>query len=267
MSDFEKLRVVISYEFLKHVRRSRLYIILGIALLAEALILILVPTLMTGGYPSNVKIMAALMTVGANLSALGAVFFAGDAIAGEYESKTGFLLFTNPVKRNVLWIGKYLAGFFAVTLLMIFTYLIIAVSLLIIYHTVPWQMYESFGLAVFYAAAVLSTTFLFSAISRGAMGATITTLLFLWVISGILESVLAATNNPYWFTLTAGGNSIATVYGSLRDVFSGFGGTGNGGPGANFNPPTVGMAAWGLAIYFVGGFVASILFAQRRQLS
>ena len=267
MNDFEKLSVVIRYEFLKHIRRARLYIILGIALLAEALILILVPTLMTGGYPSSVKIMAALLTVGANLSALGAVFFAGDAIAGEYESKTGFLLFTNPIKKNVLWIGKYLAGFFAVTLLMIFTYIIIAVSLLIIYHQIPWQMFESFGLALFYAAAVLSITFLFSAISRGSMGATIMTLLFIWVVSNIVESVLALTGNPYWFTLTAGGNSIATVYGSLQDFIGGFGGMGNGGTGANFNVPTVGMAAWGLAIYFVGGFVASIFVARRRQLS
>lgn len=268
MSEFSKLSVVIRYEFLKHIRRARIYIILGIALLAEALVLILVPTLMTGGYPSNVKIMAALLTVGANLSALGAVFFAGDAIAGEFESKTGFLLFTNPIKKETLWIGKYLAGFFAVALLMVFTYIIIAVSLLIIYHQVPWQMFESFGLALFYAAAVLSLTFLFSAVSRGSMGATIMTLLFLWVISGILESVLAFTGNPYWFTLTAGGNSIATVYGSLQDFIGGFGGLGNaGGRTAGFTPPTVGMAAWGLAIYFVGGFVASIFLARRRQLS
>ena len=53
MSDLEKLGIVIKYEFLKHIRRTRLYIILGIALLAEALVLILIPTLMTGGYPEE----------------------------------------------------------------------------------------------------------------------------------------------------------------------------------------------------------------------
>ena len=35
MSELEKLRVVIRYEFLKHIRRKRLYLILGLALLAD----------------------------------------------------------------------------------------------------------------------------------------------------------------------------------------------------------------------------------------
>jgi ABC-2 type transport system permease protein len=268
MSDFEKLGVVIKYEFLKHIRRARLYIILGIALLAEALVLILVPTLMTGGFPKDVNVMAALLTVGPSMAALGAVFFAGDAIAGEYESKTGFLLFTNPVKRIILWSGKYLAGFIAIALMMIFTYIIIAISLFSIYQQIPIEIFKSFGMAMFYAAATLSTTFLFSSISKGSMGATIMTLVFVWVICGILESVLMFTGNPYWFVLSAGGDSIATVYGGLDKFTSGFGGMGGGQQFMNaFKTPTLGMVAWGMAIYFVGGFFGSIFLAKRRQLS
>jgi ABC-type transport system involved in multi-copper enzyme maturation permease subunit len=105
MSDFEKLRIVTRYEFLKHIRRRRLWIILGLVLLVEALVLILYPVL-GDGYPTDVSvagvtvsgvlIMATLLTIGPSLAALGAVFFSGDAIAGEFENKTGFLLFTNP---------------------------------------------------------------------------------------------------------------------------------------------------------------------------
>ena len=97
MSEFEKLRVVTGYEFLKHIRRKRMYIILGIALLVELLVLITVPLLMDG-YPDNVMVMSFLLVFGPSMAAIGAVFFAGDAIAGEFESKTGFILFTNPVK-------------------------------------------------------------------------------------------------------------------------------------------------------------------------
>jgi ABC-2 type transport system permease protein len=271
MNDLDKLGVVIRYEFLKHIRRARLYIILGIALLAEALVLILVPALMEGGYPDNVRFMAVLLTVGPSMAALGAVFFAGDAIAGEYETKTGFLLFTNPIKKETLWIGKYLASFIAVALLMVFTYIIIAVSLLVIYQQVPVEIFQSFGLALFYAAATLSTTFFFSALSRGSMGATIMTLVFIWVICGILQSVLLFTGNPYWYVLSAGGDSIANVYGNMNDFMAGFGGFGGlGGGGAvldRFKPPTLAMASWGMAIYFVGGFVGSIFLARRRQLA
>lgn len=268
MDNLEKLGIVIKYEFLKHIRRRRLWVILGIALLVELLALILVPTLLTGGYPKNVMIMASILTVGPSLAAIGAVFFAGDAIAGEFESKTGFLLFTNPIKRVVLWIGKYLAGLIAVTLLIVFTYVIIAISLAVIYHQVPIQILGSFGLCLLYAAAVLSLTFLFSAISKGSMGATVMTLLFIWVLSGIVESILGFTNNPYWFMISAGGDSITLPYGSIKELMSGLGLGGNFGGGlASFAPLTIGMAVWGMLIYLVVGFVASVWISRRRQLA
>jgi len=268
-NQLDKLGIVIEYEFLKHIRRKRLWVILGIALLVELLALILVPTLLTGGYPKSVMIMASILTVGPSLAAIGAVFFAGDAIAGEFESKTGFLLFTNPIKRVVLWTGKYLAGLIAVSLLIIFTYIIIAISLVVIYHEVPVQILGSFGLCLLYAAAVLSLTFLFSAVSKGSMGATVMTLLFIWVISGIVESVLGMTGNPYWFMISAGGDSITLPYGSIADLISGMGlqeghmGNMMGG----FAPLSIAMAVWGMLIYLVGCLMASVWISRRRQLA
>src|SRR4030042_4734565 len=147
----------------QHIRRKRLYVILGIVLFIELLVLILIPVLQDG-YPEEVMTMAPLLTAGSSLAAIGAVFFAGDAIAGEYESKTGFLLFTNPIKRVVLWTGKYLAGFLAPAALIVFTYIIIAGALLVIYQEVPFEILKSFGLCLLYASAVLSVTFLFSAV-------------------------------------------------------------------------------------------------------
>jgi ABC-2 type transport system permease protein len=268
LGDLEKLGIVIKYEFLKHIRRKRLYVIFGIALLVEALVLILIPVLQHG-YPSSVKVMAGLLTVGASLAALGAVFFAGDAIAGEYEGKTGFLLFVNPIKRYLLWTGKYLAGFIAVGLLIVFTYIIMTIALLAIYHQVPFEMLPSFGLCVLYAAAVLSITFLFSAVSKGAMGATVMTLLFIWLISGIIESVLMYTGHPYWFMISAGGDSIALPYGSMEEFMAGFGMSGGHLEEmlGNYQPLSTGMASWGMLIYLVVGYVGSILISRRRQLA
>jgi ABC-2 type transport system permease protein len=267
MNELEKLNVVINYEFLKHIRRVRLWVILGIALLADALVLILLPVLQDG-YPSSVLTMAALLTVGPSLASLGAVFFAGDAIAGEFEARTGFMLFTNPVKKVTLWLGKYLASYIAVVLLIIFTYIIAAISLYVIYGEIPVKMAESFGLALLYAAAVLSITFFFSSFSKGSMGATIVTLVFLWVISGILQSVLAFTGNPYWFLISAQGDTIARAYGGLEAFIGGFGG-GGGNLGDAFQNmlPTITQAVWGMLIYIVVGFGFSIWFAGRRQLA
>jgi ABC-2 type transport system permease protein len=267
VSEFERLRVVIGYEFMKHMRRKRLYVILGIALLAEVLVLILIPTLLDS-YPKNVMVMAAMLTAGPSLAAIGAVFFAGDAIAGEFEGRTGFILFTNPIKKTTLWMGKYLAGFISVGLLIVFTYIITAISLLVIYGEVPMEIFKSFGLCLLFAAGVLSVTFLFSSISKGSMGATVMTLVFVWVISGILESVLAFTNNPYWFILSAGGDSIALAYGGMEQFIGSFGMGGRFEEMVtNYKPLDIGLAAWGMTIYLVVGFIGSILISRRRQLA
>lgn len=267
MSEFERLRVVIGYEFLKHIRRKRLWVILGLTLVAELAVLIGLPALMDG-YPKNVMVMAAMLTIGPSLATIGAVFFAGDAIAGEFESKTGYILFTNPVRRITLVTGKYLASCAAVILLIIFGYVITAISLLIIYGDVPFEMLKSFGLCLLYAGSVLSVTFFFSAISKGAIGATIITLLFITVISGIIESVLMMANKPYWFLLSAGGDSIAMVYGGLELLLEGI--MPRGGMGMfpfELETPDIGLFALGMVIYLVVGFVLSLWISKRRQLA
>ncbi len=267
MSEFEKLRVVTGYELLKHIRRRRLYIILGLTLVAELAVLIGLPALMKG-YPDNVMVMAAILTIGPSLATIGAVFFAGDTIAGEFESKTGFILFTNPVKRITLVMGKYLASCIAVILLIIFGYAIVCISLLAIYGNIPIETAKSFGLCLLYAGSVLSVTFFFSSLSKGSMGATVMTLVFIMVISGVIDGVLMMAGKPHWFLLSTNGDSVATVYGGYEIYLEGF-----MPPGAmdmlpfEIETPDIGLCALSMVIYMVVGFILSIWITERRQLA
>ena len=265
MSELERLRIVIGYEFLKHIRRKRLYIILGLTLLAELAVLILVPVL-GDGYPESVTMMAAILSIGPSLATIGAIFFAGDAIAGEFENKTGFILFTNPVKRSTLVIGKYLACYAAVGLLVVLGYLILVISLLAIYGTVPLATGGSFGLCLLYAGAVLSVTFFFSAVSKGAMGATVITLVFIMVISGIVDTVLIMTDQPHWFMLSTNGDTIATIYGGYAEFMGGFGGGGGMFP-FEFEDPPISLSIVSMVGYMVLGFGLSLWVTKRRQLT
>jgi len=265
LSKFEKLRIVTGYEFLKHIRRARLYIILGLTLIAEMAVLILVPVL-GDGFPDNVMVMAALLSIGPSLATIGAIFFAGDAIAGEFESKTGFILFTNPVGRTTLVIGKYLACFAAVALLVILGYVIVSISLLAIYGNVPIETLSSFGLCLLYTGSVVSVTFFFSSISKGAMAATVITLVFIMVITGIIDSILMMTGQPHWFLLSTNGDTIATVFGGYELFMGGFGGAGGMMP-FEMESPNIGLSVLSMAIYLVVGFVSSIWITKRRQLA
>jgi len=265
LSQFEKLKVVAEYEFLKHIRRKRLYIVLGLTLAAELAVLIGLPALMDG-YPDNIMMMAAMLSIGPSLATIGAVFFAGDAIAGEFESRTGYMLFPNPVRRITLVVGKYLACCAAVTLLIIFGYAIVSISLFAIYGDLPIETAKSFGLCLLFAGSVLSVTFFFSSVSKGAMGATVMTLLFIMVISGIIESVLLMAGKPYWFLLSTGGDSVAAVYGGYELFLEGIMPHGGVLP-FEIETPDIGLTALSMAVYLVVGLVLSIWISGRRQLT
>jgi ABC-type transport system involved in multi-copper enzyme maturation permease subunit len=264
LSELERLRIVIGYEFLKHIRRKRLYIILALTLIAEVAVLILVPTL-GDGFPDNIMVMAALLSIGPSMATLGAIFFAGDAIAGEFENKTGFILFTNPVKRSTLVIGKYIACYASVLMLIVLGYVIVVISLLAIYGSVPIETGGSFGLCLLYTGAVLSVTFFFSAVMKGSMSATVITLVFIMVISGIVDSILMMTGQPHWFLLSTNGDSIATIYGGYEAFMGGMGGRGN--IPFELESPAIGLSVLSMSLYLVVCFVASIFVSKRRQLA
>jgi len=267
LSEFEKLRVVTGYEFLKHIRRKRLWVILGLTLIAELVVLILFPVLMDG-YPKSVMAMAVMLTIGPSFATFGAIFFAGDAIAGEFENKTGYILFTNPVKRITLITGKYLASYAAVILLVIFGYVIVSISLLAIYQEVPVETAKSFGLCLLYVGGALSVTFFFSSVSKGAMGATVISLVFIMVISGILESVLMMADKPVWFLLSTAGDSMIYVYGGFELLLEGM--IPAGGMGMmpfELKTPDIGLCVLSMIMYIVAGFVLSIWISKRRQLT
>jgi ABC-2 type transport system permease protein len=267
LSEWERLRIVIGYEFLKHIRRKRLYIILALVAVAELAVLILVPTL-GDGFPNNIMVMAALLSIGPSMATLGAIFFAGDAIAGEFENKTGFILFTNPVRRTTLIIGKYIACYASVLLLVILGYVILTISLLAIYGSVPIETLSSFGLCLLYAGAVLSVTFFFSAVMKGSMSATIMTLVLIMVIFPIIDSVLMMTGQPHWFMLSTNGDSIATVYGGYEAFMEGFGGMGNMGDAPfSFETPSTSLSVLSMSLYLAVCFVASLFISKRRQLA
>ena len=264
MSELQKLRIIIGYEFLKHIRRKRLWVILGLTLITELAVIIILPLLMDG-FPDNVLVMAAMLTVGPSLATIGAVFFAGDSIAGEFESKTGFMLFTNPVKRTTFIIGKYLACYIAVAALIIFGYIIMCITLMVIYGEIPPETAQSFGLALLFGGSVLSVTFLASSLSKGSMGATVFTLVFIMVISGIIDGVLMMAGEPHWFMISTNGDAIATVYGGYELFMEGM--VPHDMPFGLPETPDIGLNVLSMCIYLVVGFAGSLFFSRRRQLS
>jgi ABC-2 type transport system permease protein len=273
LSEFEKLKVVAKYELLKQIRRKRFYGVLVIVILAVVLTVGLYKGLnLPGrmGVPDNAEFFAVFVTSLSAFGVLGAVFFAGDAIASEFERKTGYILFPNPVKRTTLVAGKYLACFIATAIITIVAYSISAVALLVFYGWIPGGIIGSLAIALILSCFVISMAFTFSSVLKGGMGATIATLLTYMLILPIISSSLAYAGYNPWFMPDRAGDSMSATYNiPLENTFGGlFGGHGGGGFSAILmrasQDPTQSFLV--LMIYAVILSLVSIWAANRKEM-
>lgn len=269
MSEFEKLKIVTRYELLKQFRRRRFHGALAITVLAVVLTIGLYKGLdLPGqmGVPDSPEFFAIMVTSMGALAILGAVFFAGDAIASEFERKTGYILFPNPVKRTTIVVGKYLACFIATATILIVAYLISAGALLGFYGQVPGGILGSLAIALMLACSMISMAFAFSSVLKGGMGATIATLLTYMVVFSIISMSLSYAGYDPWFMPDRAGDTMTATYGiSMEQVFGGMAG---GGPmmgmmQASQDPVLGFLVLLGYAVILFG---VSIVVTKRKEM-
>ena len=146
---------------------------------------------------------------------LAAVFFGGDAIAGEFQNKTGYFLMGLPIRRATVYVGKYIAALMAsVCILLLF----LAVLLLNgVYYfggdALPWQLGPSFLLALVYLMAVLGATFMFSSLFKtSAYGFVLTAALFLFGFGLLEELVTRLVGMEPWMVISYASGAIGDVF-------------------------------------------------------
>ena len=134
-----------------------------------------------------------------------AIIFGGDAIAGEFQNKTGYYLMGLPIKRWSVYAGKYLAAFAAslVIILVYFVVLLFAGAYFVGGGAITAGVFESLAMVALYLSAVLGTTFLFSSLFKTSMyGVIIVAIMFLFgfaLVEGLVEALVGVTP---WFIIT-----------------------------------------------------------------
>ena len=210
-SDLQQVMTVAKYDVLKHLRSKRL---LGLLVL-EGLLLALTfglpialgadaaedPTDYISGFIGWVDI----------LIVLGATMFAGDAIVSEFQSRTGYLLFPNPVKRSTIFVGKYLSTLGIIVLMLVVYYGIAA--LLTFAMTGGGTVLAAYSMlfAFVYGAAAAALGFLISSIFKGSTGSLILTFFTLLMILPLIAQLLPIGEIKPWFMLTFCGGVISTI--------------------------------------------------------
>jgi ABC-2 type transport system permease protein len=263
-SDLTQIGIVTRYELLKHLRRRRVYGVLIIAAVL-GLLQIAVPYALNRGFPQQAKDWASgFLGSSTFIIIIVGTFFAGDAIVSEFEQKTGYIIFTNPVKRVSFVAGKFAAAFISALLTVGLYYIIGTVALLGIYGFVPAETAASFAYATLYLCCVLGFTFLFSAVLKGSMGATLLSFFTFLLILSIVSGVITLTGTEPWFLPNYAAGVITQVVNPQKDTsFIPLGST--------FRVyefyPKFPISIVVLLAYFLVTFALSMVITRRKQMA
>lgn len=118
-----------------------------------------------------------------------ATFFGADAIVGEFQNRTGYLVFPNPMKRAVLFMGKFAASVTAGLMVVVFFYAVLAGLSFVSARGVDDDFLLSFLYAVEFLLAAMGVAYLVSAVLKGTTGATVLTFFLFIMILPIVDSV------------------------------------------------------------------------------
>ncbi|MGA8604424.1 MAG: ABC transporter permease [Thermoplasmata archaeon] len=133
------------------------------------------------------------------------IIFGGDAIAGEFQNKTGYFLMGLPIKRTTVYVGKFLAAL-AASLVAVFFYLAILLANGAYYlhgNAFPAALGESFLISLLYLFALLGSVFLFSSLFKNSLYAVlVVAVLFLFGFSLLQGIITDLVKVEPWFIIT-----------------------------------------------------------------
>ncbi len=209
--DFSQMITISKYQFLNFIRSKRLYtLLLIILLMALAYILVIWYYIDPSQMEPN-DFLSNWVTFVPFLTVLIALFFGGDAIASEYDKKTGYFLFPNPIKRWVILWGKFLASFLASIIVLLLFWGFALTDTYYYFGEITEEMWKSLGLSLLYLLSLLSLTYMFSSFFRSsAVAITIVAILYIFIF-GIIESIGMFTGIEPWFSITYSSNIITNV--------------------------------------------------------
>jgi ABC-2 type transport system permease protein len=274
--DVTQMGTVVKYEFLKYLRSRRLFILLILIVVIDSLFLVIPPA--TGSqYPKEPKAFTENMLGFVNLLIIiSATFFGADAIVSEFEQKTGFFLFPNPIKRHIIITGKFLASALVSFGGLVVYYAIIVLSVRIIDGGVAANVGLSFLYACLYLFAVVALAYFFSAIMKSTVTSLVLTFFMLFMILPIVDAVGAIAKFKPWFSVTFAAGIITNILKQpyptdVVQTIPTFAGNASQATAATSLTiaqyfPEVNTSIAVMVAYLVGAFILSLIIARMRQM-
>ncbi len=259
-SPFAQVVTVASYEIRKYIRGRRLLGILILVGLIVGLFLGLPPALGVPYASTPNGFVSTFATFSGLLAVLSGVLFAADALVSEHEKRTGYFLFPNPVRRELLVLGKIAASLIVSAAVLSLYYGAAAVGALVVTHSLTWDVGLSYVYALAYMTAVVGIAYLLSALLKSTVAATVLTFFLFTLIFAIISGILSLAKVDPWFVASSASGIITNVLGGATVR------PGPGGGGEGFVPDPATSLLVFAAYAIVGGLLATLWF-RRKELS
>jgi len=254
---------VTKYELLRNLREKKLYAAVAISV-AVSLSLVIIPVAFEFGLPPTVNDYFAL-PVGFVfvLIVICAAFFGSNSLLNDFHSKTGYVLFTNPIDRKSIWLGKFLAAeSISIGIIGIY-YLIIAGGALYNFQTLSLEILASVAFSFVVITTVLSITFLISSVFRGPTGAVVLVFLLFIFALPLMEFIITLTTlSQPWYSIVFSSKIIGNILEPQNALdmedhifFPGFG-----------DKPDVAQSLLILGAYITASIAASLFLYQRKEM-
>ncbi|TLZ70264.1 MAG: ABC transporter permease [Methanobacteriota archaeon] len=258
---FGQVVTVASYEIRKYIRGRRLLGMLILVALIIGLFLGLPPALGIPYASTPNAFVSTFASFSGLLVVLSGVLFAADALVSEHEKRTGYFLFPNPVRREVLVVGKIAASLIVSAAVLTLYYGAAAIAALAITGSLTWDVGLSYVYALAYMTAVVGVAYLLSALLKSTVAATVLTFFLFTLIFTIIGAILSVASVKPWFIPTSASGIIANALGGAAV------GPGPGGGAREFVPDPATSVLVFAAYAIVGGVLAILWFRQRELAS
>ena len=257
-SDASQVPIVWRYELLKYLRSKRLLASIAIAAVVVGLIYA-IPILTGDGYGNATKEQFSVnfMQFASILVVICATFFGADSIVGEFQSRTGYLVFPTPMKREVLFLGKFMASMTSGIVVMTLFYLGVGGLSFATVGGVDADFFASYGFALEYLLAAMAVAYFISSIMKGSTGATVLTFFLFIMILPIIDGISMVSGVKVEGSLSFAGGAIVNI---LMDPYP-VDATQDFGHGMSFYSfyPDPAMAALVMLIYAVVAVIMSMV--------
>lgn len=212
MNDFVQMLVISKYQFKNYIRSKRLLTLILITLAIVIAYIVVVHIYVDTSYMEVNSFAKDWVSPISFLIILAALFFGGDAIAGEYQTKTGYFLLPNPIRReSILW-GKYIASFLASAIVILMYWAFAFGDIYYYYKEINSALLYSFSISFLFLLSLLALTYLFSSLlNNGTVAIVLVAIIYFFVFS-IVDSISMLTGIEPWYSITYGASILTLVF-------------------------------------------------------